>query len=84
VDRFNGCAIASGHLSRANESILGGRALQQTWQFELNADFDLFRVEARGLCLRGFPSTALLKWPGRKSALEGQTASRYFRCKDAR
>ena len=41
VDRFNGCAIASGHFSRPSPSILGERALQRTWQFELGTDFDL-------------------------------------------
>lgn len=45
VDRFNGCAIASGHFSRPNASNLGERALQKTWQFELDTDFDLMCVE---------------------------------------
>jgi hypothetical protein len=47
VDRFNGCAIASGHFSRPNASILGERALQKTRQFELDTDFDLMCVEPR-------------------------------------
>jgi hypothetical protein len=41
VDRFNGCAIPSGHFSRPSTSILGERALQKTWQFELDTEFDL-------------------------------------------
>ena len=45
VDRFNGCAIASGHFSRPRASILSERALQKTWQFELDTDFDLMCVE---------------------------------------
>jgi hypothetical protein len=47
VDRFNGCAIASRHFSRPSASILRERALQKTWQFELDTDLDLMCVEPR-------------------------------------
>jgi hypothetical protein len=47
VDRFSGCAIASGHFSRPSTSILGERALQRIWQFELGTDFDLMCAENR-------------------------------------